>query len=152
MTTPAPPPAQPAPAQPAPVAAGPAAPIRFCPVCKVADDHPRHDIFGTDPNVAPHMDCCAKSGCPDGSCDVIVWIAASADDPKGPAGPHGDTPKGDNLRAFIVSKETQKVIFPLLDERDDATKHFTHADLDQSVHGSVTQSVVQLQPSNGGNA
>lgn len=129
----------------------PAAPIRFCSVCKIADDAPRHDIFGTDPNVAPHMACCAKTGCPDGSCDVIVWIAAAADQPKGPAGPAGEVPQGDKFREFIVDNASQKVLVPLLDERDDVTKHFTHSDLDQSIHGSITQSVVNLQPSNGGN-
>lgn len=47
-------------------------PIRFCPICRQADDHPRHVVFddkGAD--VARHMDCCAEAGCPDGTCVAL---------------------------------------------------------------------------------
>lgn len=48
-------------------------PIRFCPLCKIADDHPRHAVDdGGDPNVSPHMDCCRDAGCPDGTCDILT--------------------------------------------------------------------------------
>jgi hypothetical protein len=46
-------------------------PLRFCPVCKQVDDHPRHatDLDPSD-DVARHMDCCASVGCPTGTCVV----------------------------------------------------------------------------------
>jgi hypothetical protein len=47
-------------------------PIRFCPLCKQADDHPRHVRGDEDENLARHMDCCAAAGCPDGTCVVIT--------------------------------------------------------------------------------
>lgn len=48
-------------------------PVRFCPVCKVADDHPRHVIGdGGSADVARHMDCCREVGCPDGSCVAVT--------------------------------------------------------------------------------
>lgn len=39
-------------------------PIRFCDVCKQADDHPRHVIANRDgaPQIR-HPDCCASMGC-----------------------------------------------------------------------------------------
>jgi hypothetical protein len=98
-------------------------PIRFCSICRQADDAPRHDIWGTDPNVAPHMDCCASVGCPDGSCDVITRTQGEA--------------RGDEFRAMITAPEFQEETAALLDERDDATRNFRLGDLDQSVHGSV---------------
>lgn len=128
----------------------PANPTRFCPVCKVADDHPRHDIFGTDPNVAPHMDCCAASGCPDGSCDVNVWIAASADQPKGAAGKVGYFPTGDSFRNFLTDVNNRDVLAPLLAPDSEYLKQFTHADIDQGVHGVIMQAYVTLQPVTGG--
>ncbi len=101
----------------------PAAPVRFCTVCKKADDHPRHDVWGTDPNVAPHMDCCASVGCPDGSCDVLVRAKADK--------------RGDGFRAQITGQAFAAKTVELLEERDEATRTFTYADLDQTVHGSV---------------
>lgn len=112
-------------------------PIRFCPVCKTADDHPRHDIFGTDPNVVPHMDCCATVGCPDGSCNIAIRE-------KG-------TKKGNSFRAQLTDKAFAKATKDLLDKRDDATRNFTHDDLDRSVHGAIIQSYITLQPVTGGN-
>lgn len=44
-------------------------PIRFCVACKQADDHPRHEIAGTNgadsmTDGPMHMDCCAEArGC-----------------------------------------------------------------------------------------
>lgn len=98
-------------------------PIRFCSICRQADDHPRHDIWGTDPNVAPHMDCCASRGCPDGSCDVIVGRASEV--------------RGEELRSLITDDSFAEETNALLDERDDTTRNFRLGDLDQSVHGSV---------------
>lgn len=107
----------------------PAPPVRFCPVCRVADDHPRHDIARTDPNVAPHMDCCAASGCPDGSCDIVIRNKGKA--------------TGDKFREMIVAQAAETV--ELLAQRDEATAHFTVDDLDPAVHGSVVAGPVELQ-------
>lgn len=112
-----------------PPAASPgAAPVRFCPICKQADDHPRHDIFLTDPNVSPHLDCCAAAGCPDGSCDV-----KTAD--------QGEK-RGDKFREALV-KDAEK-IQKALDKRADAVKHFTLGDLDPAKHGAIIQAPIVL--------
>lgn len=95
---------------------------RFCPVCKQVDDHPRHDFYLTDPAVAPHLDCCASKGCPDGSCPIIV-----------------ETSQGSKRGAAFgeqIGKDVDK-IRRALDKRDDATKHFTLADLRPEIHGAV---------------
>lgn len=55
-------------------------PVRFCPECKQADDHPRHVIAGEDPSIARHLDCCRNVGCPDGTCNVAT---AGAEDKRG---------------------------------------------------------------------
>lgn len=47
-------------------------PIRFCPLCKQADDHPRHVVVNESPDVARHLDCCRDAGCPDGTCNVVT--------------------------------------------------------------------------------
>ncbi len=112
----------------------PAAPVRFCTICKQADDHPRHDIWGTDPNVAPHMDCCASVGCPDGTCPIL--IRAKADK------------RGDDFRAQIAAPQFQTKSAALLDERDEATRTFTFDGLDQTVHGTVQQATTELQGMN----
>lgn len=119
-------------------------PVRFCPLCKVADNHPRHDIFGTDPQVAPHMDCCSSHGCPDGSCDVNVWIAASADG--GQAGPKGQFPTGDNLRGFLTHSGNRETLDPLLAPDSPHLKQFTMDDVSNTVHGAVIQQFVALKP------
>ena len=108
----------------------PALPVRFCPVCKTADDHPRHDFFGTDPNVAPHMDCCAERGCPDGSCDIVTRSK-------------GDK-VGAEFRAQITNPSFSAKTLQLLDERDDATRHFTLDDLDPNVHGALVAGSIEL--------
>lgn len=48
-------------------------PTRTCDVCGAEDDHPRH-VHGLDDGGTQmrHMDCCAKAGCPDGTCDSTV--------------------------------------------------------------------------------
>ena len=62
-----------APASTSPILIGGGRPIRFCPTCQQADDHPRHVIEdGGHPAVAKHMDCCRTDGCPDGTCDVVT--------------------------------------------------------------------------------
>lgn len=40
-------------------------PVRFCDVCKQADDHPRHVLQAVAGGTATtrHMDCCAAEGC-----------------------------------------------------------------------------------------
>ena len=53
-------------------------PVRFCPICKIADTDPRHAIYGDDPNVAKHMDCCRDAICPDGTCAIILKDANGA--------------------------------------------------------------------------
>lgn len=55
-------------------------PVRFCPVCKQADDHPHHLWAGEPDEIARHMDCCREAGCPDGRCDVVT---AGAEDKRG---------------------------------------------------------------------
>lgn len=109
-----------------------AAPVRFCPVCKTADDHPRHDIFGTDPQVAPHMDCCASVGCPDGSCTIQVRDK-------------GDK-VGDTFREQLTDKAFAKATVALLEKRPEEVATFTHDDIDQKVHGSIMQQFIALRP------
>ena len=104
-------------------------PIRFCPICKVADDHPRHDFNLTDPAVSPHMDCCAANNCPDGSCPVVLKNA--------------DGVTGEELRQHIIDNVEE--IQTDLDERDDATKHFTVDDLKPHLHGAVVAGPIELQ-------
>lgn len=99
------------------------APVRFCTLCKQADDHPRHDIWGTDPNVAPHMDCCASNGCPDGSCDLVT---RSKGDKKG-----NEFREQITAAAFVRKTEELKEELPL------TRTQFSFADLDQNIHGSV---------------
>lgn len=53
-------------------------PIRFCPLCQQADDHPKHLVINEDANIGRHMDCCAAAGCPDGNCDVVTAEADGA--------------------------------------------------------------------------
>ncbi len=96
-------------------------PVRFCPVCETADDHPRHDFHLTDPRVAPHMDCCADVGCPDGSCPILVRDKRKR--------------TGDDFRALLVKPTAATT--KLLDARDAATRHFTLDDLKPAVHGAV---------------
>lgn len=93
---------------------------RFCPVCEQADLDPRHVIYvpGSDPKVAKHLDCCASVGCPDGSCPILL---ADAD---------GKT--GDALRKHLTDPKTAAKAQKALDARDDATRHFTLADIDPS--------------------
>lgn len=97
---------------------------RFCPVCRKVDDHPRHDFYLTDPAVAPHFQCCAAKGCPDGSCPIIV---AGREDARGEA-----------LRKAI--EKDQDKIQKALDARDEQTRTFTLADLRPEVHGAVVAS------------
>lgn len=82
---------------------------RFCPICRQADDAPRHVIYGDDPDVARHMDCCRDAGCPDGSCPIVT---AGAEDLR-----------DDELRAYIAENAEQIAV--ALDERDEDTRHFT---------------------------
>lgn len=49
--------------------------VTFCPVCRQADDHPKHAIALEDNSVSRHMDCCRDSGCPTGACDVLLGSA-----------------------------------------------------------------------------
>ena len=65
--------------------------IRFCPLCQQADDAPRHAIYGDDPSVARHMDCCREAGCPDGSCPVVTKGAEDL--------------RNDELRAHLTNPE-----------------------------------------------
>ncbi len=50
-------------------------PVRFCPLCQQADDHPRHVLTSDPEGVARHLDCCRDAGCPDGSCVEILGDA-----------------------------------------------------------------------------
>ena len=86
-------------------------PVRFCPLCKIADTAPRHTIYGEDPNVARHFDCCRTAGCPDGSCDVLT---AGAEDLR-----------GDDLRAHLTDPAKQEAFQAALDARDETTRTFT---------------------------
>lgn len=106
-------------------------PVRFCPVCKQADDHPRHDFWGTDPNVAPHMDCCAARTCPDGSCDIVIRDKGNL--------------SGDAFREQITSEAFAAETQELLDQRDPATASFTYDDLDPAVHGAVVAGPTELR-------
>lgn len=94
-----------------------APPVRFCPFCKQADDHPRHDRGVGDPLVQPHMDCCAASGCPDGSCPILI---------------EGKNATGDAWRETLMSEKFAKKVRPALDARDEATRTYTIADVDPS--------------------
>lgn len=109
----------------------PAPPVRFCPVCKTADDHPRHDIANTDPLVAPHMDCCAEKGCPDGTCNIQVRAK-------------GDK-TGDEFRKQLTSSAFAEKSLKLLEERDHATAFFTHDDIDPAVHGAIVSGPTVLK-------
>jgi hypothetical protein len=47
--------------------------LQWAHCCRTADDHPRHHHY--DDNgvlMSKHIDCCAKDGCPDGSCPVAL--------------------------------------------------------------------------------
>lgn len=94
---------------------------RFCPVCSRVDDLPRHQIAGTVDNVAPHLDCCASVGCPDGSCPIVTRNKGRK--------------TGDSFRALIAEEndETQK----LLAKRPPEVAQFTLDDVDQNVHGGL---------------
>lgn len=48
-------------------------PVRGCDICGIEDTDPRH-VHGLDDGGTQtrHMDCCAATGCPDGTCDHIV--------------------------------------------------------------------------------
>lgn len=51
--------------------------LRACDVCGQVDAGPRHITAAVSgENLAPdtcrHFRCCARAGCPDGSCDVIM--------------------------------------------------------------------------------
>lgn len=111
----------------------PERPIRFCPVCRKADDHPRHDFHLTDPAVAPHMACCRDSGCPDGSCDVLLKGA--------------DSLSGQALVAHLTDPKKQDSFAKALDARDDVTRTFTLEDLNPSIHGAVVAAPTQLRES-----
>ncbi len=50
-------------------------PVRFCPLCQQADDHPRHVRANDPPDVARHMDCCRDAGCPEGVCNEVLGDA-----------------------------------------------------------------------------
>lgn len=106
---------------------------RFCPVCKQVDDHPRHDFWLTDPAVAPHLDCCADKGCPDGSCPIIVETSKG----KRRGGEFGEQ----------IGKDAEK-IQAALDKRDEATKHFTLGDLRPEIHGAVIAQPTIVQGAN----
>lgn len=108
----------------------PAPPRRFCPVCEQVDDHPRHDFWLTDPKVAPHLDCCAANGCPDGSCPIIVEMSQ---------GKRRGAEFGEQ-----IGKDAAK-INKALDERDEATRTFTLSDLRPEIHGAVVASPTHLQ-------
>lgn len=105
-------------------------PVRFCPVCEKADDHPRHDPGFGDPRVVPHMDCCRERGCPDGSCPIVTEGAEDL--------------RGDKLRAHLTNPKTVKAVRKKLDERDEATRNYEATD------GSGP--MVTLDLSQGGNA
>lgn len=94
---------------------------RFCPVCNAIDDHPRHQIVGTIDKVAPHLDCCASVGCPDGSCDVLVRNKGRK--------------TGDSFRALLADEAEENE--RLLEERPADVAHFTLDDIDQNVHGGL---------------
>ncbi len=100
-------------------------PVRFCPLCQQADDHPRHEIAGTVNNVAPHMDCCAAFGCPDGSCPVLT------------------RDKGRKVGAAFLAqiRDNQDETQRLLEERPAEVRHFTVADVDTNVHGGFVGTV-----------
>lgn len=46
-----------------------------CDDCGVTDDLPRHHVAGEGLLViSRHFACCARAGCPDGSCDQILAV------------------------------------------------------------------------------
>lgn len=90
-----------------------ARPIRFCPLCKLADDHPRHTRYDDDPNVARHMDCCRAAGCPDGSCPIVTE--------------GGENLKGNDLVAYLTDPARQQAVQEKLNRRTEDEKHFTSA-------------------------
>ncbi len=94
---------------------------RFCPVCEQMDDHPRHQIVGTVNKIAPHMDCCASVGCPDGSCDIVIRDKGRK--------------TGSSFQTLVADQidETNK----LLAQRPAEVAHFTLDDVDQNVHGGL---------------
>lgn len=97
-----------------------AGPVRFCPLCQQADDHPRHVIAQAgDNSVARHLDCCRDAGCPDGSCDIVLREAGAK------AGTTGDA-----LRKKLTALDADAVR-AALDERDEATRNFTADDATQ---------------------
>lgn len=87
--------------------------VRFCPLCRQADDHPRHEIATLPPNTAPHMDCCKAAGCPDGSCDIVTEGAEKL--------------RGDKFRAHLVDNGDKHT--ELLEQRSADVQHFTTADI-----------------------
>ncbi len=50
-------------------------PVRFCPLCRQSDDHPRHTRTTEPDDVARHLDCCRAAGCPDGTCNEFLGDA-----------------------------------------------------------------------------
>jgi hypothetical protein len=101
-------------------------PDRYCPVCSQVDDHPRHQIAGTVDNIAPHMDCCASVGCPDGSCDVVTRNKGKK--------------TGDAFRKLISDEhgETRKLLAK-------QARQFTVGQVDQNVHGGFVAGPVELR-------
>ncbi len=100
-------------------------PLKYCPLCYQRDDHPKHEIAGTVNSVAPHMDCCAAFGCPDGSCPILT------------------RDKGRKTGAAFLDlidgqqRESQR----LLEERPADVRHFTIQDVDTNVHGGFVGTV-----------
>lgn len=90
----------------------PQRPVRFCPFCEQADDHPRHDYGVGNPRIQPHMDCCSNHGCPDGSCRVLVADKVAV---------------GDEFREQLQSEGFRRKVEVLLEERDEATRTYTSA-------------------------
>jgi hypothetical protein len=101
-------------------------PDRYCPVCSQVDDHPRHQIAGTVDNVAPHMDCCAQVGCPDGTCDVLVRNKGKK--------------TGDAFRSLIADehKETRQLL-------DTKARRLMRGDVDPAVHGGFVAGPIELR-------
>lgn len=53
--------------------------MRTCEICGETDDGPMHVLGTTDGTQGfnRHFRCCARTGCPDGSCNAIVAEAGS---------------------------------------------------------------------------
>jgi hypothetical protein len=52
---------------------------QWCHACSQADTHPRHHHYdGAGRLVSKHIDCCARQGCPDGSCYQVLSEASNA--------------------------------------------------------------------------